>query len=219
MISGLIDKQDGFEIIRDKIAAILVTEIANQQVLALADAKDPNLWKIRVYTERCDAWEQWLNDTADKSPICNIWAESASFDGRMGNAVNRQVSDTIYNLDCYAVGTSTSDGDGHIPGDKSAALNAHRALRLIRNILMADVYTYLDLRGTVGSKWIDSWRVFQPGFDSTPVANIIAVRLSLRVHHIEFTSDQASEILEYISVTTRRAEDGEILVQADYDFS
>ena len=73
-IPTLIDKQDTFEIVRDQIATILVTEIVSQQALAVADGKDPDLWKVRIYTERSNAWEQFLEvPPVDESPICNIW--------------------------------------------------------------------------------------------------------------------------------------------------
>ena len=43
---SLIDKQDSFEIVRDKIALILANEIASQQVLAKADSRNPDDWKF-----------------------------------------------------------------------------------------------------------------------------------------------------------------------------
>jgi len=74
MIPNLIDKQDSFEIIRDQIAAILSTEVASQMALAIAEAKEPNDWKMRIFIERSNPWEQWLNNpTEDKSPIVNVW--------------------------------------------------------------------------------------------------------------------------------------------------
>ena len=44
-IQALIDKQDSFEIVRDKIGLILASESASQQALATAAAKDPDLWR------------------------------------------------------------------------------------------------------------------------------------------------------------------------------
>ena len=65
MIAELIDKQDNSEIVRDQIAAILATEVANQQALATADGKDPADYKLRIYTERSNPWEAFLNDQTD----------------------------------------------------------------------------------------------------------------------------------------------------------
>ena len=80
MTLALIDRQDTFEIIRDQIAALLATEISNQQALASAAGKDPDLWKLRIYLERMNAWEAWLNDQSDLSPLVNIWFASSAPD-------------------------------------------------------------------------------------------------------------------------------------------
>ena len=142
MIQNLIDKQDSFEVIRDQIAAILATETASQMALATAATKDPQDWKMRIFTERSNPWEQWLNEQTDKSPIVNVWYDNSNFDPSASNIVERQGTDAIFNIDCYGYGVSSDDGaTGHNPGDKEAALAVQKALRLVRNILMAAEYT------------------------------------------------------------------------------
>ena len=217
MIETLIDKQDGFEIVRDKIAAILALEIANQQVLATKAGKDPNLWNIKIYTERMNAWEQWLNSQTDTSPICNIWVDSATYDPSASNISNRQKSDTIYNIDVYGYGRSADDGgSGHVAGDKEAAFEAHRAYRLVRNILMAAEYTYLDLRGIVWQRWTQSFDAYQPQYNGRAMQNVHGLRLQFRVAHNELSPQAVASVLEWLTITTYRTEDGEILVRADY---
>ena len=145
MTLPLIDKQDNFEIIRDQIAAILTTEIASQQALATAAAKDPDEWKLRIFTERSNPWEQYLNNPeADPSPIVNVWFENDKFDPSGSNIDERQKTEAVYNIDCYGYGVSEDViAGGHKPGDREAAFEVQKALRLVRNILMAAEYTYL----------------------------------------------------------------------------
>lgn len=219
VLPDLIDKQDTFEIVRDQIAGILVLETINQQNLAIAAAKDPLLWKLRVYAERSNPWEVFLNEPVDKSPVVNIWFDSGSYDPGASTTMERQKCDAIYNVDCYAYGESLDTVGGHDPGDKLAALNAHRTLRLCRNILMAAENTYLQLRGTVWSRWMNTITAFQPQFDDQHVQKIAGARLALKVEFSEFSPQIPLEVLEYLSAVFKRAEDGQIILQTDYDYT
>lgn len=220
MIDELIDKFDSFEIVRDQIAAILATEVANQMQLAIDAGKDPELWKLRIYSERSNPWEQFLNNQDDRSPIVNVWYDNANFDGAASNTVERQKSTSVYNIDCYGLGISLDDaGGGHEPGDKVAAFECHRAIRLVRNILMAAQYTYLGLRGLVWQRWPQSITVFQPELDARQMQKVVAGRIAFRVMFNEFSPQVLGEPLELVSVDVERASDGQILIQADYDYT
>jgi hypothetical protein len=218
-IPALIDKQDTFEIVRDQIAAILMTEVASQMQLATDAAKDPADWKLRIFTERSNPWEQWLNEQNDKSPIVNVWYDNSNFSQNKSNALERQASETVYNIDCYGYGVSRDDGaTGHIPGDRDAALEVQKALRLTRNILMAAEYTYLGLRGLVWQRWPQSVTVFQPQLDGRQAQQIVGARLALRVVFNEFSPQVEAQTLELLSVDVLRAEDGEIVLETDYEY-
>lgn len=220
MALDLIDKQDGSEIIRDQIAAILALETLNQQALAAAASKDPALWALKVYTERSNPWEAWLNQSADLTPIVNVWFENAGFDGAASNQVERQKASGTFNIDCYAVGVASPNGTGgHTPGDKAAALNVQRAVRLVRNILMAAENTYLQLRGQVWRRVPQSITIFQPQQDSQAVQEIVGARLALRVDYNELSPQVTGQPLDYLAIDVLRAEDGLIVVEADYDYT
>lgn len=222
MTLPLIDKQDSFEIIRDQIGAILLTEIASQIALATTAGKDdPDDWKLRIFSERANPWEQFLQDpVVDTSPLVNIWYDNSSFDRKGSNTFERQHAIGIFNIDCYGYGVSKTDGGtGHEPGDKAAALEVQKALRLVRNILMAAEYTYLDLRGLVWQRWPQSITVFQPQLDGQAVQNIVGARLALEVGFNEFSPQVEGDTLEFISIDVFRKEDGELLLEADYDHS
>jgi hypothetical protein len=220
-IPTLIDKQDGFQIVRDQIALILATEIASQQALATAGGKDPDLWKVRIFLERANAWEQFLDvPPADTSPICNVWFDQDTFPEDQGNVVSRQTSRGVFNLDCFGYGVSANNpSGGHEPGDKEAAFEAHRALKLVRNIIMAAEYVYLGLQGTVGKRWPLSRNSFQREFQELAIQQVAGARFALRVDYNEFSPQVAAETLEYMSTTIKRAEDGEVLAEIDIDHS
>lgn len=224
MIAGLIDKKDNFEIIRDQIAAILAAETANQQALAVTAGKDPDLWKLRIFSERSNPWEQFQGredgEETDGSPIVNVWYDNSSFDPGASTVVERQKTEAYFNIDCYGYGISEDiPGGGHKAGDAEAAFEVQRALRLARNILMAAEYTYLGLRGLVWQRWLQSATIYQPQIDSRTVQQIVASRLSFKVTFNELSPQAEPEALEIISADVLRTEDGQIVLQADYDYT
>lgn len=220
MIAELIDKQDSFEIIRDQIAGILTLETASQQALAITAGKNPDLWKLRVFTERSNPWEELLNSQADKSPIINIWYDNSNFDQRSSNTFERQKAEGVFNIDCYGYGQSHDVvAGGHNPGDKEAALAVQRSLRLCRNILMAAEYTYLGLRGLVWKRWPQSTTMFQPQQGGQNILKIVGARMALKVDFNEFSPQVEGEDLELVSIDIKRAENGQIIVEADYDYT
>lgn len=226
MIDTLIDKQDTFEIIRDRIAQILADETASQQALASAAGKEPNLWKFRVFLERANPFEVFLVDTGDgfdRSPIVNVWYETSSYNESASNVVERQQSETIYNIDCYGYGVTEMTEEGHSPGDENAALNMQRAIRLVRNILMAATYTYLDT--PVGSlervwqRWIQSITSFQPTLGGTPVEKVIGSRIAFRVKFNEFSPQVRPETLELLTVDIKYDAQGAVIAQTAFDYT
>lgn len=220
MITTLIDKQDTFEIVLDQIVSILLLEISNQQALAIAEAKDPLLWKLRIFKERYNPWEQYLNDQTDTTPIVNVWFDNETFDKNKGDVVERQQADGIFNIDCYGLGISSDvSGGGHNPGDRESAFEVHRSVRLVRNILMSSIYVNLLLKGLVSLRWPLSITTFQPELNGNPVHNILAERIAFNVTYNEFSPQFEHETLELLSATIKRVEDGEIIIEADYDFT
>jgi len=218
MALTLIDKQDNIEIVRDQIAAILVTEITNQKALAVAALKNENDWSLNVYTERANPWEQWLNNQVDKSPIVNVWMDTANYDRSASNAMERQKAEAVFNIDCYGYGESSDVPlGGHVAGDNDAALQSQKALRLVRNILMSAENTYLQLRGLVWDRWPQSIAVFQPQSVSS-VQQIVGSRLALNVSFNEFAPQVTFDTLDYIAIDVIRTEDGQIVLEADYQF-
>lgn len=228
-IPTLIDKQDNFEIVRDMIALILATETANQQALATAAAKDPELWKFGVFLERSDPIGKWLNvedgNIPDLSPVVNVWFENADIPGSTGDTVQRQKFSGIFNIDCYGVAINKETVTGHDPADSAASKECQRVVRLVRNILMAAQYAYLldfprgQQSNFIWSRWIQSLSFFQPRLEQRPVQNVVGGRIAFRVEFNEFSPQVPGEDLCEVGVDINLNDDGSVKVEADYDYT
>lgn len=225
LIQTLIDKQDTFEIVRDKVALILAEESAQQQQLAIGEGKDPALWKLRVFTERTNPWEFLrTNDgkaPTDRAPVVSVWYDSSSIDLRASQTIDRQQMEATFNLDVYGIGVTEllAGGAGQSPGDQMAAEEAQRGARLVRNILMADSYVTLGIDralGLVGQRHISTIQTFQPEFANQNARQVAGLRLSLQVKLSELGPQTPAVILEEISAIVRD-ENGEILIDALYE--
>lgn len=228
-ITTLIDKFDSFELVRDKVGAILVEETAKQKELALAAGKDPQRWALRIYSERSNPWSEFIGpesaDEADEpaddgvdrtTPIVNVWFDQSSIILARSNVVERQTMLGVINVDCHGCGNTSATSEGHDPGDARASLEAQRCARLVRNILMSAAYTYLDLRGTVGRRWVQSIQVFQPPIDGRTVQHVVGARVALHVEFNELSPQVEGQPLELISVGVQRHPDGLLFLTANF---
>lgn len=232
-LPALIDKQDGFEVLRDQIALILFENQTAQQALAVTAGKDPALWKLRVYTERANPWEEFLNAPADTppdtSPIVHVWFESGSFDEAKSGAVDRQTHTAVFNVDVYGWGIATEVlAGGHAPGDREAAFTAQRGARLVRNIIMAGENTYLQFRAVdtpapgpaVWSRRVASITSFQPEQGGEAAHAIVGVRVAVGVEFNEYAPQVVpGGPLEFVAVDIHRTSDGLLVAEADFDLT
>jgi hypothetical protein len=222
LIDGLLTTQDTSETVRDWLATLLLVESANQQTLATAAAENPSLWKLRVFVERSNPWELFINDPAnatdDACPLVNITLESINFDASQSNIVERQKAVAVYNLDVYGYGQTTETSGGHTAGDSKAAKEAQRGTRLVRQILMSGPYTYLGLtRGTIWRRFVTGIQPFQPQYEDRPVQHVQAQRISLEVQFSEFSPQYSGQVIEEINVIVERIDDEFTLIDATFD--
>lgn len=222
LITTLINGQDAFESVRDLIASTLVLESQGQQVLAAAASLNPKDWKLRVFTERTTPWAVWQanpvkNDSSvDVSPIVNVSYNRSGFDRSKGDIVQRQASDSTYYIDCYGYGLSRDDGgSGHIPGDQDAAMEAQRAARLVRNILMSAAYVDMKKRGVLWQRWVTSVEMLSVQTEHA-MQRIECARITFDCTFNEFSPQNQGVPLEMISTAFTRAETGEIFIAADF---
>lgn len=207
----IVNRLDNVELIRDQIAAILALELANQGVLSGGQPQPT------VFIERSNPWGQYLDPSPQMQPVINVWFDSSTFDESTSNVVERQTCDAIFNIDCYGAALSQDDGGaGHAPADLQAALEAQRAVRIARNILMAGPYTYLGLRGLVWKRFPQTISMFQPQIDNRALQRVVAARLALQVRFSEFSPQYVGETLESLVIEVLRKETGQLLISAEY---
>jgi hypothetical protein len=219
MALSLIDKQDNVQIVRDQIAAILLAEVDRQMALATAAGRDPDDWKLRIYLEASNPIEAFLNNPTDTSPIVDVWYDSDTFNLAASNLHERQMTEAIYNIDCYGYGVAEETVDGHTPGDKAASFASADAAKLVRNILMAAENTWLLLRGVVGRRYVISRNAFQPERGTDSVQKILGTRLRLSVTFNEFSPQTEAVRLNYVAIDIHRAYDGRLTSEHDFDYA
>lgn len=219
-IDTLIDKQDNFEVIRDKVALILAEEEANQKVLAAEASKDPDLWAFSTYIERATPW-QLLEDSNGKitseTPLVNVYYDSGNFIKSKSDIVKRQNEDGTFLIDIYAAKNSLNESGTITPGDLRTSLELDRLIKLVRNILMSAFYTYLDLQGVVWQRWIQEIRKFQPAIEDRPAEHVMAARVNLQVSFNEFSPQEAGVNLEALNVELNTDSGGQVIL--DYNLT
>lgn len=222
-IERLINTVDAFERVRARIADILATETASQQQLAEQEGEDPRQWALRVFEERAGVWSDFL--TADHSttgpldvpPVVNVRFEAESLIGGASNALRKQEYDARFTVDCYGYGAASADGSGHLPGDRRAALEAQRAVRLVRNILMASEYVALRMRGVVGRHAVTSVQAVE--LDPETSIRVAMLRMVLEVRLSETSPQATAAPIGGIDAALVRDPTGEVIVRASWNAS
>jgi hypothetical protein len=218
-LQNLIPAQDNIDVVRDKIATILAEETASQQAYAIADGKDPEDYKIRVLLESSNPIAKYQQqEVSDRSPIVNVWLDGYNVVQSSSNSQELVLLAT-YNIDIYGYGVSKDAAQGHEPGDKAAALRAQSGLRLVRNILLSGYYRYLDLRGIVSMRDIESVNAFQPEILGQAVQKVQGLRMALTVKLREASPEYQGANLEIVHVDVLRDSDDFVLAQAEYDYT
>ena len=221
----LIDKQDNFELVRNEIAAILAAETLNQQAKALAAGKNPELWKFEVYIERARIWESLSELEKPVAPVVSVYFESENFAGDQSyNALLQTADPGIFNIEIFATALSQKNvGDGYTTGDRTAILDCQRVIRLIRNILFSvpadstqpgQDYTFLNMRGVVGYRRIQSVVQFQPDYKKQAVV-VAAARIALAVKYIETALEGPDQPFELLQVQATTTTGGQVIIQFD----
>jgi hypothetical protein len=228
LIESLIDKQDNYEIIRDRVAQILADEVASQMSLAVAGGKDPELWHFKVFTENTNPFELIENVNGKiegDAEIANVWLENVTFTG--GNNINGKKTNTIINIDCVSSKSALNDETGGIitPADKRASLDCERIGRLVRNIL--DSANYETLGFTKGDKIpgisrrnVSRFQKLALDRDDQPAEASAAGRISLSVDHLEFSPQITPGDLDLIVTEIKRDSiTGEVLASITIDLT
>lgn len=231
-IKTLIDKQDNFELIRDEVAAILAVETAGQKVLAIEAGKNPDLWDFAIYVERSNPWNI-LYDSNSKIikdvPLVNVFFTSESSVGSQSDPINQTKMNGQVIIDALSGKTDIiSETTGGMQyGDELAARDVQRIIKLVRNILMSGIYTYIftsiendvpiAVKGIVTKRSFSEIQVFTPDINDRPAGHIIGARMTLNVEYAEFSPQQEGVTLDTLFSRCTRTEDGSIYFDAEFD--
>jgi hypothetical protein len=222
-LTALSTRRDNVEIIRDKLAEILLVESKGQQALAREAGEDPELYRLRVFTECSSPWDEYLTPPTpddqrklDAAPIVNIRWDESKVDPSSSNTIERQKVTGTYFLDCYGYGVARATPEGHDSGDETSALEAQRCARLVRSWLMAGAYNYLEMRGTVWRRLCVGAKAFEPPIEQRSGQHVQGVRVSFAIDFNELSPQIEGVTLAGIDVTVRNASGEVTLFQASY---
>jgi hypothetical protein len=196
LIPDLISDPDVVETVRDQVAAILSLELQNQYALAQAAAVPRAIdYHVKVYLENGRPYES--ETAADLLSFVNVTLPKV--DVPRGNSRTGDQKETaLFHLYCAACGNDS----GNFRDDKSSALRAWKVMRLVRRILMADAYTYLGMRGTVGQRHIFLMEAGTPPAPDKSALAYTVIRASLEVSFAERSTEAPGTVpLEGIDFT------------------
>lgn len=218
VIPGLIDlSENTIQIVIDKVGEILINESANQQALALADGQDPELYKLRVFADRFNPFDNMKDNV---TPVISIKESDDS--KQMGVSANhgKQQKLLTLNIDCFGIGRAEQTAAGHRPADLDASQDCRRVANLVNKILKADINNNLQLdRKLVNSVNITGEQYFEPDFDSRQLGPIVVKRISLQCNVIDTPVINEGVPLEGIVVDVERGDSGEIYTTCEYDYT
>ena len=205
-INELLNEKDNSEKIRDTIAAILLCEIQNQKELAIANnIEDKDDFNIHVFLENLRPWEL-VKDEKENNPFPLVTVNMGLIQEseKPGSTINNFKYDGQYYIDCYGCGNAIPENmdEGYIPDDYLAALRAWKTARVVRNILMSGIYTYLGIREIVSRRRIISMASIVPPNVSESAITVMAVRIIFEVNFSEKSPQAQPTTLEAVSFTT-----------------
>ena len=205
-INELINEPDNIEKIRDRLACIIKGETKNQKKLAAASPSvSADDFTFKVFIENARPYDISDEDEPPIEYLINVMLRNAA--AMEGNArFGNQKEKATFEIDCIAFG---NDG-GEQWNDKVAASRGWKAARVIRRILMSEQYTYLGLRGIIGSRNIVKLEggVPENGGDAF---SAYVVRITLEIQFSECAINTQGQIIEGIDFTIDPSS-GEVLI-------
>lgn len=207
LINTQILEQSSAELVRDRMAEILKLNLEAQK--QLADEAEKSMFCIPVFVEASRPWEQ-LRDKGE-STVLNVTFNNDTIDPSRSSSVSTRTYRGIFYVDCIASARSRPQE----PGDRRASFLAQRAARIVNAILASPLYTYLELRGLVHNRTIQSRDMLTPS-EKTAVENIAACRVTVEVVYSEFGAAQINDFIETLSVEIL-TETGEVLTAAEFN--
>ena len=215
------------EIVRDQLALIVSSELANQKQVAeqlVADAPltpegiqakadiDSGIYDIidNIFVEKGTHFQ------ASQLPGMNIYFDNAS--PSLGTPVNKQIVPSIFTISAHFTDAHSQDGDIIEKGDTKSAKNALRLIAMVRAILMSGANIRLGFNSQpriVNSRWVSSFDVLQPDFQEADGSHGSVSVLKLAVNLEELGPEPVGQELESIhtaiKVKLKTSDDGKII--------
>lgn len=213
-LTELIPYSSNVQLVIDRIAEILVYELANQQTLAGANASD---YDIRVFTDRFNPLDQFSNDNRS---LVNIELSDESTQTNVTATHGKQQESVTINLYVYSVGVASETPTGHIPADYDAAVKVKKTRNIINRILKADINSNLQLpRNVVNSVIIQSGQYLIPDFDNRDFGPTVAMRISLTCNIIEEPMINNGVPLDSIVIDIEKDDTSQVYAKLEYDYT
>lgn len=175
-----------FEVVRDRIAEILIDEFTNQHTLTNDESID-----INVFVERSVAF----NHT--ELPAINISVARGQYDNK---SAPNSPGTYIYNIDCHHYANSTEENEG----DSLASVRMQRLLGICRAVLENPAYNKLGFTPPFVSRvYISGLDIAQPQTHDT--INVAMGRITLTVIVNEIHELKTPSILDGYSTEIKIA--------------
>lgn len=166
LLNGIIPKS-GFELVRDAIGAILLTELTNQKTLQGTDFPE----EINILAESLIP-----SDSADSVTI-NVLLDSATYGGMtQKDAMGR----TLYFIDISTSGTEKSD----TTGSTDSAFRRDRFVSMIGYIFRSAQYRMLGFDpGLIGGTYVESFATLDPyKKEDSDFTSFARIQLAVRIY-------------------------------------
>lgn len=221
-LTELVPYSSNTQVVMDRIAEILVYELANQRALAPSQGGNAEDYDIRVYTDRFSPLDQFRED---KTPLVNIELSDDSTQTNVTATHGKQQESVTINLYVYAAGVSRDTPTGHIPADYDASIKVKKTRNVINRILKADINSNLQFdtpaerSGVVNSVIIQSGQYLMPDFDNRDFGPVVAMRISLTCNVIEDPMFNNGVPLDSIVIDIEKDDTGLVYTTLEYDYT
>ncbi len=222
VLDSLVPYSSNIQLVIDRIAEILVYELANQRSLASQNGGNPADYDIRIYTDRFNPLDQFRGD---KRSLVNIELSDASTQTAITANHGKQQRSVTINLYVYSMGVARETVAGHIPGDKDASTKVKKDANLIERILKADINSNLqfdhptDRANILNSVTIQSSQYLMPDFDNRDFGHAVAERISITCNVIEQPMINNGVELESIVIDIEKDDTGLVYTTLEYDYT
>jgi hypothetical protein len=195
-IDKLLINKDNAEIIRDTIAGILKSEIENQIKIAEENDVVDSDYNINVFIENSRPWAL-IDENNNPFPLVNICLQQLVEEERPGSTINNQKYIATFYIDCWGCGNKNSEDS---PDDYLSTIRAWKTARIVRNILMSGIYTYLGIRDIVRKRKVVSMVTIIPQNLNESAISITACRIKFEVETFQESPQVTPAVLSAVSL-------------------